>query len=71
MLYLTISIGKLFIRFPRMVRDVSMELGKKVKFVTKGDDIEIDRNIFDKIADPMIHLILSILLIYYPQSLKG
>lgn len=54
-----------------MVRDVSMELGKKVKFVTKGDDIEIDRNIFDKIADPMIHLILSILLIYYPQSLKG
>ena len=52
-----IAIGKLFTRFPRMVRELSMEVGKKVKFKTKGDGIEIDRNIFDKIADPMIHLI--------------
>ena len=52
-----ITIGKLFNRFPRMVRDISNELGKKVKFVATGDNIEVDRNIFDRIADPLIHLI--------------
>lgn len=52
-----ITMGKLFNRFPRMVRDISTELGKKVKFIAKGDNIEVDRNIFDRIADPLIHLI--------------
>lgn len=52
-----ISISKLFGRFPRMVRDISKELGKKVKLILKGEDIEIDKNIYDKISDPLIHIL--------------
>jgi two-component system, chemotaxis family, sensor kinase CheA len=52
-----ISIGKLFTRFPRMVRDTSIELGKKVKLVIKGDNIEVDKSIYDKISDPLIHIL--------------
>ena len=52
-----ISLNRLFTRIPRMVRDISIQLGKKVKLVTGGDDIEVDKNIFDKIGDPLIHIL--------------
>lgn len=52
-----VAVGRLFNRFPRMVRDMSMTLGKKVKLIAKGEEVEVDKNIFDRIADPMIHLI--------------
>ena len=51
------SISKLFNRIPRMVRDLSMELGKKVRVITAGDNIEIDKNILDRISDPIIHIL--------------
>lgn len=52
-----IELGRLFTRFHRMTRDISMELGKKVKLTVKGEDIEVDKNIFDNIGDPLIHII--------------
>lgn len=52
-----INLGKLFVRIPRLVRDLSHELGKKVHINIKGDQIEVDKNIFDKLSDPIIHLL--------------
>lgn len=52
-----IEIGRLFTRFPRLVRDVSLELGKKVKLITAGEDVQVDKNIFDHISDPIIHIV--------------
>jgi len=52
-----ISISRLFIRFPRMVRDISMELGKKVRLIIKEDNFKIDKKIYEKISDPLIHII--------------
>ncbi len=43
--------------YPRMVRDIGREQGKKVSLTITGSDIEIDRRILDVIRDPMIHLI--------------
>ncbi len=42
---------------PRMVRDISRDLGKDVVFETQGGDIEVDRRILEEIKDPLIHLI--------------
>jgi two-component system chemotaxis sensor kinase CheA len=47
----------LFEVFPRMVRDISRELGKEVDLDIWGGDIEIDRRILEDLKDPMIHLL--------------
>lgn len=46
-----------FNRFPRMVRDLSVELGKEIELVIKGQDTELDRTVIDEIGEPLIHLI--------------
>lgn len=46
-----------FNRFPRMVRDLSVELDKDIEFVVKGEDTELDRTVIDEIGEPLIHLI--------------
>ncbi|MBI9052902.1 MAG: response regulator [Bacteroidales bacterium] len=43
--------------FPKAVRDLSKDKGKKIELVVKGDDIEIDRRILEKIQNPLMHLI--------------
>ena len=50
-------IGSLWGRFPRVVRDVAMALGKQVRVVTEGDEIELDRSIIEAIKDPLLHLV--------------
>jgi len=52
-----VPIEQIFNRFPRNVRDLSKEQGKKVNFVMEGGDIEVDRTILEKIAEPVLHLI--------------
>lgn len=52
-----ISITRLFTRFPRMARDISIELGKKINLIMKESDIQLDKNIFERIADPLIHIV--------------
>ncbi|MFZ5989922.1 MAG: ATP-binding protein [Bacillota bacterium] len=52
-----IEMGRLFTRFPRLVHDVSRELGKKVRLVMSGEDVQVDKNIFDCISDPLIHIV--------------
>jgi len=44
-------------RYPRLVRDLSKGQGKEVDFVVEGGNIELDRTVVDKIADPVIHII--------------
>ncbi len=50
-------IKKIFSKFPRMVRDLSKKLGKKVNLVIEGEDTELDKSILDKLEDPLIHLV--------------
>jgi two-component system chemotaxis sensor kinase CheA len=44
-------------RFPRVVRDLAMALGKQVRVRTEGDDTELDRSIIEAIKDPLMHLV--------------
>lgn len=46
-----------FNRFPRMVRDLSVELKKEIELIVEGQDTELDRTVIDEIGEPLIHLI--------------
>jgi two-component system, chemotaxis family, sensor kinase CheA len=50
-------VGEVFERFPRLVRDLARELGKRIRFDVEGEEIELDRSILDEIGDPLLHLI--------------
>lgn len=50
-------IGSTFSRFNRLVRDLSIELGKDVILTTDGAETELDKTVLERINDPMIHLI--------------
>lgn len=52
-----IPIEQLFNRFPRMVRDLSHELGKEVELTLEGGETELDRSLIEELGDPLIHLI--------------
>jgi len=52
-----IPVSFVFNRFPRMVRDLSRELGKKVNLIIRGQETELDRTVVDEIGDPLVHLI--------------
>lgn len=46
-----------FNRFPRMIRDLSVELKKEINFVIEGAETELDRTVIDEIGEPLIHLL--------------
>jgi two-component system chemotaxis sensor kinase CheA len=50
-------VGEVFERFPRLVRDLSREMGKRIRFDMEGEEIELDRSILDEIGEPLLHLI--------------
>ena len=50
-------VGKVFNKFPRMVRDLSRELGKNIDLVITGEETELDKSIVEEIGDPLIHII--------------
>jgi two-component system chemotaxis sensor kinase CheA len=52
-----IPIGTTFSRFKRLVRDLSSSLNKNIQLVTRGGDTELDKNVIEKLNDPLIHLI--------------
>jgi two-component system chemotaxis sensor kinase CheA len=52
-----IKIGKVFNRFPRLVRDLCKELNKEVELKIFGEDTEVDKNLIEEINDPLVHLI--------------
>ena len=50
-------VGEVFDRFPRLVRDLARDLGKRIRFHMEGEEIELDRSILDEIGEPLLHLI--------------
>ncbi|MBL4639244.1 MAG: chemotaxis protein CheA, partial [Kordiimonadaceae bacterium] len=50
-------VKSVFSRMPRIVRDVSKKLGKKVKLVTIGENTEVDKTVIEELADPLTHMI--------------
>lgn len=52
-----VPVERTFNRFPRLVRDLSKDLGKNIKLFMSGEETEVDRTVIDEIGDPLIHLI--------------
>jgi two-component system chemotaxis sensor kinase CheA len=52
-----IPVEAVFLRFPRLVRDLSAKLGKKVDLQLSGSDTELDRTVVDMLGDPLVHLV--------------
>jgi two-component system chemotaxis sensor kinase CheA len=52
-----VTVDGVFSRFKRIVRDISKELGKEVNLHVSGEDTELDKNIVDRLADPLTHMI--------------
>lgn len=52
-----LPLDTVFNRFPRMIRDLSVELGKEMELIIQGADTELDRTVIDEIGEPLIHLI--------------
>jgi two-component system chemotaxis sensor kinase CheA len=52
-----LPIGSTFSKFKRLVRDLSMELGKQIEMETFGADTELDKTVIEKLNDPLVHII--------------
>ncbi|PJZ85893.1 chemotaxis protein CheA [Leptospira harrisiae] len=52
-----VPIGDTFQKYTRTVRDLGKELGKDIKLITEGNETELDRNIVEKLGDPLTHLV--------------
>lgn len=50
-------IAKVFNKFPRVVRDLSRELGKQIELEITGEETELDKSIVEEIGDPIMHMI--------------
>lgn len=52
-----VPIERVFNRFPRMIRDLTKELGKEINLIMTGEETEVDRTIIDEIGEPLIHIL--------------
>lgn len=52
-----VPVEAVFNRFPKMVRSLSRELGKKIHLQIIGQETELDRTVIDEIGDPLVHLL--------------
>jgi len=50
-------IKKVFGRFPRVVRDLARSLDKEIKLVLEGEETDLDKNLVEALADPLVHLV--------------
>ncbi|MCA1743842.1 MAG: chemotaxis protein CheW, partial [Desulfovibrionales bacterium] len=51
------SVANIFNKFPRVVRDLSQDLGKDIDLVLEGKDVELDKTIIEGLSDPLTHLV--------------
>lgn len=56
-----LPVGTVFSRFPRVVRDLAGQLGKRVKLVLEGEATELDKGMIERITDPLMHLLRNAL----------
>jgi len=52
-----IPLSVMFNRWPKLVRELSKQLGKRVRFVQEGGETRLDKTVIDKLADPLVHVI--------------
>jgi two-component system chemotaxis sensor kinase CheA len=52
-----VPLETLMTRFQRLVRDLSTELGKEIRFITEGADTELDKTMIESLGDPLMHII--------------
>lgn len=52
-----VPISQIFSRFPRLVRDLSHDLDKKVRLVIEGEDTELDKSVVEDLLDPIMHCV--------------
>ena len=50
-------VGRLFQKFPRLVRELAKDLGKEVELVIEGAETEVDRVVVDSLYDPLVHML--------------
>lgn len=51
------AVGHVFSKLPRLVRDLSRQLGKEVDLSLQGSEVELDRSLIEMLADPLVHLV--------------
>ena len=52
-----VQIGRVFNKFPRLVRDLAREFNKQIELVIEGEETELDKSLIEEISDPLVHLI--------------
>lgn len=52
-----VPVGPLFQKMVRLVRDLARKFGKQIRVETDGEDVDLDRNIVEELADPLMHMI--------------
>ena len=52
-----IAIGKVFNKFPRVVRDIARDTGKEIELIISGEETELDKQVIESIGDPLLHMI--------------
>ena len=52
-----VKIGATFGRFQRVVHDVAREIGKDIRLVLSGEEVELDKTLMERIGDPLTHLV--------------
>jgi two-component system chemotaxis sensor kinase CheA len=50
-------VGKVFSRFPRLVRDLARDAGKQIDLEISGEETELDKSVIEEIGDPLVHII--------------
>ncbi len=56
-----VGVGRLFHKMSRLVRDLALKTGKQVEVALAGEDTELDRNLVEEIADPLMHMVRNAL----------
>ena len=52
-----LPIGNIFLKFRRLVHNLSAELGKELRLTTEGGETELDKTVIEKLGDPLVHLV--------------
>lgn len=52
-----VPIGKVFNKFPRMMRDLCRDLNKEIELIITGEDTELDKSVVEEIGDPLVHML--------------
>jgi two-component system chemotaxis sensor kinase CheA len=50
-------VGRLFQKYPRLVRDLARQLGRQVELEIEGEETELDRTMIEELSDPLVHLV--------------